>query len=59
MEKLECIIAQSGGEILDDDLAAHEWAERFSLMHIKWLGLSLIPIEVILPLENPDDASPT
>ncbi|RLC87014.1 MAG: Fe-S oxidoreductase [Chloroflexi bacterium] len=54
-EKLESIIAQSG-ERLDDDLAVHEWDERFSIMHVKRLGPSLIPTEVVLPLENLDQA---
>ncbi len=54
-EKLESIIAQNGAR-LDDELAAHEWAERFSIMHVKRLGPSLIPSEVVLPLDGLDKA---
>ncbi len=55
-EKLEHIITQSGGERLSDELAAHEWEERFAIMHVKLLGPSLIPTEVVLPLENLGEA---
>jgi Fe-S oxidoreductase/FAD/FMN-containing dehydrogenase len=54
--ELERIIKQSGGELLSDTVATHEWEERFSIMHIKRLGPSLIPTEVVLPLENLDQA---
>lgn len=49
---LEAIVERSGGALLDHDLAVHEWDERFSIMHIKRLGPSLIPTEVVVPLEN-------
>ncbi len=52
VDGLEASVERSGGELLDSDLAAHEWDERFSIMHIKRLGPSLIPSEVVLPLEN-------
>jgi Fe-S oxidoreductase/FAD/FMN-containing dehydrogenase len=55
-EKLERAIIQSDGEILSAELATHEWDERFSIMHIKRLGPSLIPTEVVVPLESLDDA---
>ena len=55
-EALERIIAKHGGERLSPELAAHEWEERFKIMHIKRLGPSLIPTEVIVPLENLDKA---
>jgi Fe-S oxidoreductase/FAD/FMN-containing dehydrogenase len=53
---LERIIAHSGGERLPDELAQHEWEERFNIMKVKRLGPSLIPTEVLLPLENLDKA---
>ncbi|MBN1954053.1 MAG: FAD-binding oxidoreductase, partial [Anaerolineae bacterium] len=51
-EPLLRIVAENGGEMLADDVAAHEWGERFAIMRIKRLGPSLIPTEVVLPLEN-------
>ena len=51
-EPLTAIVARHGGEMLPADLAAHEWDERFSIMHIKRLGPSLIPTEVVLPLDT-------
>jgi Fe-S oxidoreductase/FAD/FMN-containing dehydrogenase len=44
------IVDQSGGSLIDPELAAHEWDERFSIMHVKRLGPSLIPTEVVVPL---------
>ena len=55
-EKLERIVARNGGRLLSDTLAAHEWEERFSIMHVKRLGPSLIPTEVVIPLANLDRA---
>jgi len=49
---LERIVADSGGAMIDRNLTAHEWEDRFSIMHIKRLGPSLIPAEVVLPLEG-------
>ncbi|MDY7077440.1 MAG: FAD-binding and (Fe-S)-binding domain-containing protein [Chloroflexota bacterium] len=51
-ERVEHIIARNSGELLSVELSAHEWDERFSIMQIKRLGPSLIPTEVVLPLEN-------
>lgn len=55
-EELERIIAKHGGERLVPDLAHHEWNERFDIMHIKRLGPSLIPTELVIPLEGLDAA---
>jgi Fe-S oxidoreductase/FAD/FMN-containing dehydrogenase len=55
-EDLKAIIASGGGTSLDADLATHEWDERFSIMHVKRLGPSLIPTEVVVPLDNLDEA---
>ena len=49
---LERIIAQNGGERLTGDMAHHEWGERFRIMKIKRLGPSLVPSEVLVPVEN-------
>ncbi len=51
-EMLGKILAQHGAEALDQDLADHEWQKRFGLMHIKRLGPSLLPAEVVVPLER-------
>jgi len=44
------------GRLLPAELAAHEWAERFDIMHVKRLGPSLVPAEVTVPLEGLGDA---
>jgi Fe-S oxidoreductase/FAD/FMN-containing dehydrogenase len=51
-EPLTGIIASQGGQVLDQELANYEWAERFSVMKVKRLGPSLIPTEVVVPLEE-------
>jgi len=38
------------GELLSDQIAAHEWENRFKLMIVKRLGPSLVPAEVVVPL---------
>ncbi|MBN1319083.1 MAG: FAD-binding oxidoreductase, partial [Anaerolineales bacterium] len=37
------------GKWLSDELAEHEWEDRFNLMKVKRLGPSLIPTEFIFP----------
>ncbi len=37
-------------ELLGDDIAEHEWENRFKLMIVKRLGPSLVPSEVVVPL---------
>ena len=49
---LERIIAKNGGERLTGDMASHEWGERFRIMKIKRLGPSLVPSEVLVPVEK-------
>jgi Fe-S oxidoreductase/FAD/FMN-containing dehydrogenase len=46
------IIEKNGGEILSDRIAQHEWKHRFKLMVVKRLGPSLVPSEVVVPLES-------
>ena len=38
------------GEILSQEIADHEWKNRFRLMIVKRLGPSLVPAEVVVPL---------
>jgi Fe-S oxidoreductase/FAD/FMN-containing dehydrogenase len=49
---LERIVAVHDGTRLPDGLARREWEERFKIMHVKRLGPSLIPTELVLPLGN-------
>jgi Fe-S oxidoreductase/FAD/FMN-containing dehydrogenase len=39
-------------EILSDEIAHHEWENRFKIMVVKRLGPSLVPAEVVVPLAN-------
>lgn len=54
IEKLEHIVSRYSGSFESDEVAGHEWAERFYPMRIKRLGPSLAPSEVYVPLENLD-----
>jgi Fe-S oxidoreductase/FAD/FMN-containing dehydrogenase len=45
-------VSQAGGTWLDDEIATHEWEDRFNLMKVKRMGPSVIPTEVIVPLHN-------
>jgi Fe-S oxidoreductase/FAD/FMN-containing dehydrogenase len=49
-EALADRIRVAGGELLSQELADHEWEERFHIMRIKRLGPSLVPAEVVVPL---------
>jgi len=51
-EGLMPIFGAHGAEAVDQSIADHEWKERFALMHIKRLGPSLLPTEVVAPLES-------
>jgi Fe-S oxidoreductase/FAD/FMN-containing dehydrogenase len=55
-EPLVALIGESGGGCLDDEVAWHEWEDRFDLMHVKRLGPSVAPAEVLVPLANLDRA---
>ncbi|MDP8223178.1 MAG: FAD-binding and (Fe-S)-binding domain-containing protein [Candidatus Lernaella stagnicola] len=52
---MEEILRPCEGEILSDRIAHHEWEHRFLLMVVKRLGPSLIPTEVVVPLESLGD----
>jgi len=51
-EKLTEIAGMFEGEVLSDRIAEHEWENRFKLMVVKRMGPSLVPAEVIVPLNN-------
>lgn len=50
--RLPGILAACHGQRLGDDVARHEWANRFKLMVVKRLGPSLVPAEVVVPLRS-------
>ncbi|UCD20056.1 MAG: FAD-binding oxidoreductase, partial [candidate division WOR-3 bacterium] len=52
---LESLVKQCEAEILSDRIAHHEWEHRFKLMVVKRLGPSLVPAEVIVPLNSLGD----
>lgn len=54
-ENLASILESCQGEILDDEIAQHEWENRFNIMVVKRLGPSLVPAEFIIPLSNLSD----
>ncbi len=49
---LPAILRDCQGEILSQEIADHEWKNRFRLMVVKRLGPSLVPAEVVVPLEK-------
>ncbi len=46
------LAASTHTEILGNQIAQHEWDTRFKLMTIKRLGPSLVPAEVIVPIDG-------
>ncbi len=46
------LAAAAGAETVDDHLVMHEWDNRFKIMLVKRLGPSLVPAEVVVPVEN-------
>jgi Fe-S oxidoreductase/FAD/FMN-containing dehydrogenase len=54
-QALSEIIKACQGEILSQEIADHEWENRFKLMVVKRLGPSLVPAEVVVPLDKLGD----
>lgn len=54
--KLDDIVKSVHGVRLDEQIARHEWDSRFRVMKVKRLGPSLVPAEIVVPLENIADA---
>ncbi len=46
------VVKRFSGEVLSDEIAQHEWEERFAPMKVKRLSPTLIPAEVVLPVKN-------
>ncbi len=44
------LIGAANGEALSDEIARHEWQNRFKIMIVKRLGPSLVPVEIVVPL---------
>ncbi|OMH40937.1 FAD-binding and (Fe-S)-binding domain-containing protein [Desulfurobacterium indicum] len=40
------------GEVQSEEIAEHEWEERFKPMKVKRLGPTVVPAEVVLPAKN-------
>lgn len=55
IDELSRAIESSQGEILKKEVAEHEWEERFNVMKIKRIAPSLIPAEVIVPIDKLDE----
>ncbi len=53
--QFEKIVKKCEGEILSQEMADHEWENRFKLMIVKRLGPSLVPAEVVVPLDKLGD----
>jgi Fe-S oxidoreductase/FAD/FMN-containing dehydrogenase len=53
--KLSQIVKRCEGEVLKQEIADHEWENRFKLMVVKRLGPSLVPAEVVVPLDRLGD----
>ncbi|MDD5191318.1 MAG: FAD-binding and (Fe-S)-binding domain-containing protein, partial [Dehalococcoidales bacterium] len=49
---LSDIVKDSGSQLLPDQIAHHEWENRYKIMIIKRLGPSLVPAEVVVPLSS-------
>ncbi|MDH4272750.1 MAG: FAD-binding oxidoreductase, partial [Candidatus Aminicenantes bacterium] len=52
VSQLPGILHDCQGEVLSQEIAEHEWENRFKLMIVKRLGPSLVPAEIVVPLEN-------
>jgi Fe-S oxidoreductase/FAD/FMN-containing dehydrogenase len=52
MPLLPEILKDCQGEVLSQEIADHEWDNRFRFMVVKRLGPSLVPAEVIVPLDE-------
>jgi Fe-S oxidoreductase/FAD/FMN-containing dehydrogenase len=47
---VESLLTSTGGTLLKQQIAVHEWEDRFHVMSVKRLGPSLVPAEVVVPL---------
>ena len=52
MDDVMALALKHKGEILSPEIAQHEWAARFEPMRAKRIAPSLIPSEVVVPIEK-------
>jgi Fe-S oxidoreductase/FAD/FMN-containing dehydrogenase len=52
MNPLSEIMKPCKAELLSEEIAHHEWENRFKIMLVKRLGPSLVPAEVVIPLSS-------
>jgi len=52
MKGVQDALRAAGGELLSQELTDHEWEDRFAPMKVKRLGPSLVPAEVVVPVNN-------
>jgi len=55
MGPLPEIMKPCQAELLSDRIAEHEWQNRFKIMLVKRLGPSLVPAEIVIPLDKLGD----
>jgi Fe-S oxidoreductase/FAD/FMN-containing dehydrogenase len=51
-DRVQEMLSVCHAEVLSDEIAQHEWKNRFKLMIVKRLGPSLVPAEVVIPLSQ-------
>ncbi len=51
-DALTAIADANGGTEMDAETAEHEWEQRFAPMRLKRVGPSIVPTEVVVPLED-------
>src|SRR5680860_177940 len=54
-KNLSGLVSLNQGEILSEEIARHEWENRFNIMLVKRLSPSLVPAEFSIPLSALDD----
>ncbi len=52
LEFIDIILKETGGIILSEERASYYWRERLFPLRIKRYGPSIVPSEVLIPLEN-------
>jgi Fe-S oxidoreductase/FAD/FMN-containing dehydrogenase len=52
MEDVTELASKNQGQLLSQEIAQHEWSARFEPMRAKRIAPSLIPSEVVVPVEN-------
>jgi Fe-S oxidoreductase/FAD/FMN-containing dehydrogenase len=55
MAPLADIMKPCQAQLLPDEIARHEWDNRFKIMLVKRLGPSLVPAEIVVPLTSLGD----